>query len=233
MALSRALVVDPRTGSATEIRIPFAVDHRFEYLESAAMNNEGDVVGAVTVDAAARETGVNGMHAFFWNFASQQAIDLGTLAGGASMAYDINDSGQIVGWSDGSPFVWDPATQEMKPLASGFGSANSINDYGQIAGILTASPAADDGGEMDAHTVVWDLSTGGFTDLGVEGCGGRDINNEGEIAGTLGERASCVWDPISQTSVEVPETQGGLSAINDHAQIVGYSNGPALWNPNQ
>jgi probable HAF family extracellular repeat protein len=57
---------------------------------AAAINSRGQVVG--TSDSLA-----GWAHAFLWT-ETDGMIDLGGL-GGASEAFDINDSGVIVGWS--------------------------------------------------------------------------------------------------------------------------------------
>jgi probable HAF family extracellular repeat protein len=48
--------------------------------------------------------GVSGQHAFL--YVSGAFTDLGTLSGGSSVAYAINDSNQIVGASDGHAFLY-------------------------------------------------------------------------------------------------------------------------------
>lgn len=67
-------------------------------------------------------------------------IDLGTLGGSSSHAYDINDSGQVVGDSDGYAFLYDGGNMidlnTLLPTGSGWelSVAYGINDSGQIVG---------------------------------------------------------------------------------------------------
>jgi len=72
-------------------------------------------------------------------------IDLGTLSGGvddASAAFDINDRGQVTGWSGSTStvgthaFVWTAAAgmRDIGTLGGNYAGGWSINESGQIAG---------------------------------------------------------------------------------------------------
>ena len=74
-------------------------------------------------------------HAFRWR--DGQMIDLGTLGGTASFATDINDRGDIVGWSHDAtgarvPFLYRDG--QMTPLPPGLGDEPSINNRGEVVG---------------------------------------------------------------------------------------------------
>ncbi len=86
------------------------------------------------------DTTVDGdIHAFFYE--NNVMIDLGTLDGGVSYGSGINDSGVVVGSSDGSAFIWEMSTgmidlNDLLPANSGWEltGAGSINNSGQIFG---------------------------------------------------------------------------------------------------
>jgi probable HAF family extracellular repeat protein len=106
-----------------------------------AVNEKGQVVGQ---GSTADERG----HAYLYNSATGQVVDLGTLdndtdPGSSSQAHDVNNLGHVVGSSTGGSgiFLWEDG--EMFDLGSlidnpdgwDFSSANAINDKGWIVGL--------------------------------------------------------------------------------------------------
>ncbi len=158
--------------------------------------------------------------------------DLGNLGGGSSIAWAINDSEQVVGWSytnrviyNFHAFVWD-SSHGMQDLGT-FGGLKSlaldINNSGQVVGgSFTAS--------NDEHAFVWD-SSHGMQDLGTLGGSfseARGINDYGQVVGDAqtasGAVHAFVWD--SSHGMQDLGTLGGSSYANDinnSGQVVGYS----------
>jgi probable HAF family extracellular repeat protein len=141
-----------------------------------AVNNSGQVAG-VNAD----------LHAVLWTQAGG-AIDLGTLGGAVSVAYDINTNGEVVGQSETSSgkrhaFLWTPRKGmiDLGPLDAETSSALSINDEAQVIGTVQAAPLGP------THAFVW--SKGKILDLGLlpgyEGGSSfaNAINNKGHVVG--------------------------------------------------
>jgi probable HAF family extracellular repeat protein len=139
-----------------------------------AMNNGGQVL--------IKRLDADGFHTLLWQ--NGALTDLGTLGGRNTQGRDINDAGQVVGWSqtaDGQQhaFLWENgAMVDLAPLAGEFSSAVAINDRGQI--LLKSSDAAEN------RNLLYE--NGQVIDLGNFGAGyavGNDLNNQGEIVGWL------------------------------------------------
>lgn len=149
---------------------------------------------------------------FLWENGS--VTNLGTLAARA-----INDSGEVVGDSEGVAYLWvDIDRAEL--LANGI--AHGINEMGQVVGEASAT-------EGFLHAFLWDDGT--ITDLGT--LGGQwsvayGINAAGDVAGWAetgsGRLCAALWQNGVATDLG---TLGGdrsmAYALNDAGQVVGYS----------
>jgi probable HAF family extracellular repeat protein len=95
-----------------------------------AVNEGGQVVGY-------SYTAGNEYHAFAWT-AARGMIDLGTFGGGSSVAVDVSDSGQAVGYIDtGYAFSWtaDGGMAGLGALPDDINSAaTAVNNNGQVVG---------------------------------------------------------------------------------------------------
>ncbi len=166
--------------------------------------------------------------------------NLGTLGGKTSIATAINDSGQVVGYSDiaiGSyeerAFLYDGGTMTgLGTLGGYYSRASGINNSGQVVGVSWLAPGSD-----TRHAFLYDGST--MTDLGTFGGAGSwgfdstnswafDINDSGQIVGR------CRLTPSSSTHAFLYDgstmtdlgTLGGDHSeaydINNSGQIVGF-----------
>jgi probable HAF family extracellular repeat protein len=168
---------------------------------------------------------------------SYQITDLGTLPGdNGSVAFGLNDSGQVVGDSGivGSPgqghaFVWD-ATNGMQDLGTLPGGSRSralgINESGQVVGESFIPGTGD-------HAFLWD-AINGMQDLGTLPGGtetiARGINNSGQVVGEsfipgTGYHA-FLWDAVNgmQDLGTLPGgTRSYATGINNSGQVVGSS----------
>ena len=150
---------------------------------------------------------------------------LAPLAGSSSVAYGINDSGQVVGaWGTNAssrPFLYSNGTVTALPEPSDFTTsgceARGIDSNGQIAGIC-----ADANG--NGHLVLW--SNGTVTDLGgigsidgVEDIESMSMSSNGKIAGWAATGTAFVYSNGTITS----PSNFWPNAINDNGVMVGTS----------
>jgi len=154
-----------------------------------AMNDQGQIVGQGEYSGEDR--------AFLWDDGEMILLDV--LPGHSwSVAYDINNAGVIVGWSDGDyhhPVAW--VDGEIIDLGDGTeGWAFAINDEGTIVGWSEV--------DGDWHAFIGDV-TGWQIDLGANWPGedscATGINEEGIVVGwvDVGEvlcipRDTFMWD---------------------------------------
>jgi len=146
--------------------------------EATDLNEDGEVVGYTT-----------GLRAFVYSEGA--ATDIHADIGGVySLAYAINNSGQIVGsWENSSgdvfAFVYNDGTKtDLGGFGGGDHEATDINDDGDVVGYATV------GGNQ--HPVLWPAGGGG-QDLGLLSGGlygrARAINNAGQMVGDLRRHA--------------------------------------------
>src|SRR2546426_986044 len=185
---------------------------------------------------------------------SANVRNLGALPGNVySIAFGINNHGQVVGLSDSHAFLWQNDT--MTDL--GGGGANGINNLGQAVGgsgtraVLWENGAVTDLGTLpgDDYSVAYAINDAGqvvgssgnasvghhaflwqnsaMTDLGTlpgdTDSYANGINSAGQVVGTS-DRNAFLWDLGTMTNLG---TLGGCCgeahAINDHGQAVGES----------
>jgi len=186
------------------------------------VNNAGQVVGtSYTTGDAAR-------YAALWNGAVP--INLGSL-GGVGGATAINDTGQIVGYSDGgnTATFWNGTTAPVAlgTLGGTVSSASGINSSGQIAGHSTLT------GPTQLRATLWNGTTPtslGFGSLSGAAGYGNGINEVGQVVGAV----QIVTDSVTSHAVLWDGgilidlgTLGGKNstalAVSNTGQIVGWS----------
>lgn len=195
---------------------------------ASGLSSDGAVVGS----SIPLGTGRRG---FLWDSVGGMQ-ELPTLGGDYSWAYDINDSGQMVGdswlrgWAKGGrAFLWDQANplQDLGTLGGRYSYGRGINNQGQVVGHSHIGP------RLGVRAFLWD-QTNGMQDLGT--LGGRDswakeINESGVVAGTSRiadtRRRAALWDETSGWT-EIPVAPDVVGAhgmgLNEAGQAVGF-----LW----
>lgn len=181
--------------------------------------------------------GITEMRAFRWQ--RGKLLDIGTLGGPGAFAIDINNAGQIVGWSlstlkpgptgqpQFAPFLWEPnhGMRNLGTLGGTMGGAADINQYGQIAGTSNLS------GDLAAHPFLW--QNGKMRDLGTLGgsfAAANWLNDAAEVIGlslTSNDALlhAFVWK--SGRMIDLGTVGDDISSnafwINNRGQIVGQS----------
>ena len=173
-------------------------------------------------------------------------VDLGTLGGNQNLAVDINDSGQITGFSlNATPdpfsfvggtqtraFLWqNGALRDLGTLGGPDSFGQYINERGQVAGFSYIDSNPDpDTGVPTVHPFLW--HQGRMTDLGsFGGTFGQvnDLNDRGQVIGDMtlpgdvGDHA-FLWGDGRLTDLSLPQRSGTMvraHRINDFGEVVG------------
>ncbi|HYW69578.1 MAG TPA: PxKF domain-containing protein [Pyrinomonadaceae bacterium] len=194
-----------------------------------AINNAGNVAG---YEGTATSAG-NYYHAFV--YANGTQTDLGTLNGnvGTSYAYDINNSGVVVGEAETAggtrhAFIYESGVmQDLGTLGGNYSYAYGINGSGHVAGAAYLS------GNQYQHAFLYD-SVHGMQDIGtIDGYSSfaRDVNDSDTAVGNAttpsGNHAMVynantgMQDLNSLIPADSGWTLNDAIAINNGGQIVG------------
>jgi probable HAF family extracellular repeat protein len=199
--------------------------------QNGAMIDLHDPAWPAGVDSTARAVtnsgvaaGTAGIDGALWR--GPGAIDVIRCAGsGHGDAYDINESGQTVGWchANDQAFLWQDGSLAILPhLGIDRTRAYGINDAGQVAG-----HAYDPATRLPA-VVVWSGDAPPLTAgaLGGNFCTAYDINNDGLAVG-YGQKADGRTVPfyfhLSEGTLHelMNFGSGNAYAVNDRGVIVG------------
>ena len=185
--------------------------------------NAGGVVASTAAFSSAADP--SGYHAYLF-FSGGGTRDIGTLGGADSLAWAINDSGQVVGWADTNgaanphPFLYSGGTmQDLGTLGSGYGTAKAISPNGLVVG---------DSGDARYSPLAFLWYQGGvITDLNTflpENSGWRlteatGINNAGQIVGNgiIGGQQHAFLLDLNGQSAAAPEPASwtlGIAALS-------------------
>lgn len=170
--------------------------------------------------------------------------DLGSL-NAESLAYDINDSGQVVGYSGQNivnysyppsnagymhAVLWKDGTIADLRVVGSINYASGINNVGQV--VCSSAP---NGHVLGRYPYMW--QNGNVTRIGCgESCYLSAINNAGQVAGWDLLKQAFVWQNGTVTYLSRPGSYSRALGINNRGQVVGHSSTQSgeqhavLWN---
>lgn len=178
--------------------------------------------------------GATQVHAFLWEAGKMQ--DLGTLGGPDSIAFYINNSGDVAGISftnstpnaaTGIPtldaFLWSHGKmQDLGTLGGTLVYPNAINDRGDVAGF------SDIAGDQTGHAFLW--SRGLMKDLGTLGgtySTAFGLNDDDVVVGRAdlpnGYNEAFLWENGKIRDLGNLGCGSNAWAINSRHQVVGAS----------
>jgi len=167
------------------------------------------------------------------------ARELGTLGGNNSLAFAVNNRGQVIGMSytnsipnsttgipTTDPFLWENGKMvDLGSLGGTFGAPNFINQIGQIVGQMNLA------GDLSGHPFLWDR--GSLKDLGTLGGDNGEanwVNDSGEVVGGADYPGGALhhaflWKQgvMKDLGVVADDKCSSAFSINSKGQIVGDS----------
>lgn len=168
-------------------------------------------------------------------------IEIPTLGGTTSVAYAINDLGQVVGSAQASngfnlAVMWNSGTiTNLGTLPGGqYSRASDINNKGWISGTSDATGMVD-GVEIIDHSFL--LKNGMMSDLGTLGgkvSDGKAMNEAGDVVGWSFERfQTAINQPFLHTkgtninleTFNGTGDSGQAFDVNNYTQVVGFAYG--------
>lgn len=210
----------------TDLGLPWA-----SASQASAINDAGQVVGWVEKDT----------HTMAVSWSDGAATLLPSLNAQASRAWDINNSGVIVGASGSRPVRWRGGeVVDLLPADSAlYGSVSSVNDAGAMSGHLgTRVSGSPFGSPFSAFT--WNPQGISFAlPNPASSSTGQSINNSGQVAGYISDPGWSNHNPpttrpatwMPEYSIQPGENWGAVAHdINDRGQFVGTT-GSQSGNP--
>lgn len=179
--------------------------------------------------------GATQAHAFLWQDGVMQ--DLGTLGGPDSIAYIVNERGQVAGASFTNstpnpttgyptfdPFLWEDGKMlDLGTLGGTAGGTNDMNNRGQVVGNSNMA------GDNSQHPFLWDPKKG-LIDLGTFGGSNGTaqwLNDAGEVVGQadlpVSGHDAFLWKNGVMTDLGNLGRTSSAEGINSSGQIVGGS----------
>jgi probable HAF family extracellular repeat protein len=215
------------------------------------INSAGWIVGSSENGALDSLTGYPALNAVLWK--NGQIRNLGTLGGEESLAYAINNNGEIVGFAlntipdsfaskvfafgatQAHAFLWkNGAMEDLGTLGGPDSFAFFVNERGQVSGLsLTNSIPNATTGAPTLHTFFWER--GKMQDVGTLGgtvVAENDMNNGGEVVGLSNLAGDQTFHPFSWHRGVLTDlgTFGGDDGnaiwVNDTGQVVGMATFP-------
>ena len=213
------------------------------------INEQGWIVGGSTNGAIDPLTGYPEVNAALWK--SGSILNLGTLGGNQSLAWSVNDNGQVVGFGlndIADPFavgvfafgatqahavLWqNGAARDLGTLGGPDSDALMVNASGQIAGMsMTNFTVNGTTGQPTTDPFLWE--NGKMIDIGT--LGGtfgypNVLNSRGQIVGASDVAGDVAEHPFLWERGVLTDlgTLGGSSGearwINDAGEVAGWAN---------
>ena len=180
--------------------------------DGQAINDRGQIVGSLY-------TGAFLPHAFFWS-PDSGVVDLSPSSRADAAAGDINEEGELVGYSNLSIFRWKDGVREVLGVPSGwaYASVGGINLSGQVAG-RTSSATGNDSRVLRYTDGVGFELIGGCSG---QYCGGSRVNARGTVIGSG-------WQGRESPSPLIYRDGIGTNGVND---LIDPSTGWRVWHVN-